>query len=159
MSGSLSSRIRLTDVLDVLRSGLAALVPVVERVAIPWTEGDAYDDWENIASMLYDQIVLNTVRNTVEVSANLEFPKYDLIYPSYERIAYFDVAMADNTLGPFIGFEAIDRNFTMAKYAVRGAQGVMETTTTQRAAFAECMIRLVLPNTVDSYLEELTLRE
>jgi len=32
------SRIPLNEVFDVLRSGLATLVPVVERIGIPWRE-------------------------------------------------------------------------------------------------------------------------
>lgn len=159
MNDSCTTTLRLTELLDVLRSGLAALVPVVERASIPWTEGDAYDDWEAIASTLYEQIVVNTIRNAEEVADDLKLPKYDLVYPSYGSTAYIEVLGDGEVLGPFVGFEAIDPQFTKVKYAVSDAEGAVDTNMTRSFAFSGCAIRLRLPDAIGGHLEEVTIRE
>ena len=148
MSGSLSRNVQLKDLLDTLRCGLSALVPVVERAGIPWTEGDAYDDWEAIASVLYEQIVLNTVRNTGDVASNLTFPKYDLVYPSYESMTFFEVFSQHSAeaLGPFVGFEATGPYFYNVKYAISGSNLSYDTTSIPTANFADCGVRLRVPS-------------
>ncbi len=161
MNASHPSSIPLHEVFDVLRSGLAALVPVVERVGIPWREGTAYDDWDSIASTLYDQIVVNTIRNTAKIKGYIEFPEYDLIYPSYGGLAYFEIISVQRgeKLGNFVGFEGIDPNFSRVKYAVQNLDGTVDSTTTRSVNFSECAVRLRLPNTEGEYLETVTMSE
>jgi hypothetical protein len=151
----------VTELLDVLRSGLAALVPVVERLAIPWADGDAYDDWDNIASTLYDQLVVNTSQNAIEVDETVTFAKYDMVYPAYQGLAHFEVVskQTNEMLGVFVGFAGIDRNFTSAKYVVRGAKDVVDTTTTRSVTFSECTMRLRLPGAENKHVEVLTMGE
>ena len=158
MTSSSSTKMVLKEILDILRCGLSALVPIIERAGIPWREGDAYDDWESIASTLYEQIVVNTVRAATEVNVDLSFPKYDLVYPSYERMAYFEVysLKSRGTHGPFVGFEASESSFQNVKY-VPIEDRAESTTTTVTAHFADCGIRLRTPNGIASGLEAVTL--
>ena len=159
MIGSPPHKIPITELMDVLRSGLAALVPVVERIGIPWTEGDAYDDWDAIASTLYEQLVVNTARSSVEVSSSLEFPRYDLIYPSYNALACFRVILTSTSefCGCFVGFEASGREFCKVKHTIQSADGTVDTTTTGSVSFSECNIHLRLPGIVGKDLEVLTM--
>jgi len=161
MNGSLRGTIQVTQLLDVLRSGLAALVPVVERLAIPWTDGDAYDDWDQIASTLYEQLVVNTCRSAIEVGDMVDFARYDMIHPSYEPLAHFVVAsqLTSDVLGVFVGFAGIDREFTRVKYAVCGSDGAIDTTTTRNVRFSECRIWLRLPGSKSRQVEVLTVAE
>ncbi len=159
MIDSPRGKIQLTELMDVFRSGLAALVPVVERVGIPWTEGDAYDDWDAIASTLYEQIVVNTARNAAELNSTHEFPKYDLIYPSYNGLACFEVVLASTNefLGVFVGFEAIGRDFAKVKYVAQSADGTIDTITTLGIYFSESKIRLRIPGNLHDHVEVLTM--
>lgn len=161
MMGSPLAKIQVTELMDVLRSGLAALVPVVERIGIPWTEGDGYDDWDAIASTLYDQLVVNTIRNASGIDATIDVARYDIIYPSYRELAHLEVVSPQTAevLGVFVGFEAIERDFTRVKYAVYTAIGTVDTTTTRSVAFSECMIRVRIPSANGTVLEELTMAE
>lgn len=159
MNLPLAGKIQITELLDVLRSGLAALVPVVERLSIPWTDGDAYDDWDTIASTLYDQLVVNTAKNAMEVAQAISFAEYDMVYSSYQGLAHFEVISKETceTLGVFVGFAGIDRDFMRAKYVVRGVDGVVDTTTMRSVEFSECTIRLRLQCAADEYVEVLTM--
>lgn len=161
MIEQLPGKIHVTELLDVLRSGLAALVPVVERLAIPWVDGDAYDDWDNIAATLYDQLVVNTSQNAIEVDETFNFAKYDMVYPGYKGLAHFEVLskQTNEMLGVFVGFAGIDRDFMRAKYVVRGANDVVDTTTTRSVTFSECIIRLRLPDAENKHVEVLTMAE
>ncbi len=161
MSGSTPRRIQITELMDVLRSGLAVLIPVVERIGIPWNEDNAYDDWDTIASTLYEQLVVNTARNSVEVTSGLEFPKYDLIYPSYDGLAHFRVILesTNECLGYFVGFEATTRDFRNVKHTIQSDKRIIDTTSTRSVSFSECNIHLCLPGNPDKLLEVLTLTD
>ncbi len=157
----IGSHFELKALFDVFRQALCAMVPVVEQVEIPWMEGDAYDDWDEIASTLYEQLVLNTVRSSSDVPDDLSLPKYDLIQPSYDDKAHFEVVLRseNKTLGPFVGFLATDRHFRNVKYAVRDSGGTVDTTTTGERSFEVCSIRLRLPQNDNRNLERLTASE
>ena len=159
MNNSFSNKVQLKELLDILRCGLAALVPIVERAGIPWMEGDAYDDWDAIAATLYEQLVVNIVHDSVEVVGDLAFPEYDTLYPSYESMAYFEVFALETTetLGPFVGFESSEPNFNNVKYAIIDDGVSFSTTTTHKVNFLKCGIRLRLPSETGNGLSELTL--
>ena len=57
MNDLATTKIQLNELFDSLRCALVMLVPIMERVGIPWTEENSYDDWEAITSTLYEQIV------------------------------------------------------------------------------------------------------
>ena len=72
----------LTELLGIFRQALSVLVPIVEQAKISWREGEAYDDWDGIASSLFENIVVNSLEFAQEISFDLRMPKYDLLYPS-----------------------------------------------------------------------------
>jgi hypothetical protein len=55
----------MTELLAIFRSGLLALLPVMEAARIPWKEPNAYDPWEDIAQTLYSSIIGSCVENSV----------------------------------------------------------------------------------------------
>lgn len=59
MSGSWSTTI--TELLGTLRQALTVLVPVAEKIRMPWRDGEAYDDWDAIAECLYDNLVVHSI--------------------------------------------------------------------------------------------------
>src|SRR4051794_1808978 len=78
-------RAPVTDVVLIFRDALRALVPHVMRAKIEWREGAAYDDWDEIAQVLYDKIV---VASTVwalpdDERSIIEFSLYNTTYASY----------------------------------------------------------------------------
>ena len=52
----------VTSVLLNFRDSLRVLLPMVERVDIPWRRGDAYDEWDAITSVLFNKLVQEVLR-------------------------------------------------------------------------------------------------
>ena len=73
------------ELLLLFRDALRALVPHMERARIAWRDGAAYDDWDAIAQVLYDKIVVASVRWSLPDGEfeRCEFPDYNTSYPSY----------------------------------------------------------------------------
>ena len=68
----------------VFRDALRALVPHLERVRIEWRDGAAYDDWDEIAQTLYQQIVVASLLWAMpEEDRDDSIPRYDVSYKSY----------------------------------------------------------------------------
>jgi hypothetical protein len=81
--------ISVTDIMENFRAALVALLPMVERLGIPWRRGDAYDEWDNIASCLFEQLVESVVTWTLRSEDNL--PAYDMMLPSYNEYNLIEV--------------------------------------------------------------------
>jgi len=47
----------VTALLENLRDALSALAPIAARAHISWREGEAYDDWDDLATRVYEILV------------------------------------------------------------------------------------------------------
>jgi len=67
------------------RMALQAIVPFVEQVGIKWKRPDAYDEWDAIASTLFEEIVVKAVMWSLPEDEQKEFqlPRCDLLLSSY----------------------------------------------------------------------------
>lgn len=89
----------MTDVLLTLREALIALVPTMERARIPWREAEAYDDWDAIATVLYERLVVGTLAAGLsgdDQERGLSLPPYDLLVPSYQPYSWIQVRVPGN---------------------------------------------------------------
>lgn len=138
----------LEEVFDIFRSALAALVPVMERACIPWSETDSYDDWDAIASTLFQNIVINHVLEGLDDPDSFSFPEYDVVYPRYEGLAYFRVLSrhSGELLGPFVGLEASDPEFDRVKYTTTDDGVTYDTNRLASMPLSNCRIQLILPS-------------
>lgn len=75
------------------RSALLAIVPVFDRVGIAWKRPTAYDEWDTIASTLFQTLVVDvfgwSLRGTTE--EDLRMPRYDLLLSSYAGLCVLEV--------------------------------------------------------------------
>lgn len=135
----------VTELLGVLRQALAAVVPAVEAVRIPWREGEAYDDWDNIAACLYDKIVVRPLEYSSEVVKGTILPKYDMIYPSYGDafILVEGGGIPAGTLAAFVGFAAISPNFDGVKWVKVSPSGEVSDQKIGYLPYADCHFFLV----------------
>jgi hypothetical protein len=67
----------------------------MDVVKIGWRDNEAYDDWDDIASTLYKNIVERSIRYAVGVSANTKLPPYDTQISSYADCSYVSVEHED----------------------------------------------------------------
>lgn len=84
---------RVTSVLLNFRAALAALVPVVERVGMAWKRPEAYDEWDAIAMTLFDKLVVEVLRSSLDegVQEGFQLPPYDLSLSTYARVSTLEV--------------------------------------------------------------------
>lgn len=80
----------VTDLVLILQGAFRAIVPSLERARIPWREGEAYDDWDAIAEVLFEQVVLRSVRSALPQGdvKSLRFPRYGMLYPDYSEFSF-----------------------------------------------------------------------
>lgn len=83
--------VSVSDLIAIFREALLALVPQMEKARIPWREGEAYDDWDDIATSLYTSIVARSVQNSLQARPGVDLPPYDLLEESYADSAYIEV--------------------------------------------------------------------
>jgi hypothetical protein len=87
MSNTLKTSVN--ELLAILRGALLSIIPWIEKAKIKWKEGEAYDDWDNIAESLYKNIVCSSL--TGEVASNYSIAKYNFQYEDYSSIDFIEV--------------------------------------------------------------------
>jgi hypothetical protein len=121
------------------RQALSALAPIVEQARISWREGEAYDDWDAIASVLYENILVRSLRFAREISFDPNVPDYDISYPSYRELDFLIVEGRDiptGTTAAFVGFAGTSQNFAIIKWLEVDADGSVSNKEIKLAEFS-----------------------
>jgi hypothetical protein len=84
---------KVTSVLLNFRVALLTLVPIVERVGIPWKRPEAYDEWDSIVSVLFENLVVKILRWSLPENdqRGMQLPAYDLLLPTYADLSTLEV--------------------------------------------------------------------
>jgi len=102
-------------IVRLFRSSLVALVPTMEQARIPWRGSEAYDDWDEIAGILYKNIVARSLQWAIGADTALEdlLPPYNIIVSSYSKRNIMQVLAPDFAESPaaFIGFSTAAEPF------------------------------------------------
>ena len=136
----------LSALLEIFRQSLSALAPIVEQAKISWREAEAYDDWDSIASNLFENIVLNSLRFSQEVAFEPKIPEYDIILPSYKGFDIISVEGDDipaNTRAAFIGLAGTSPNFSTVKWLEVDSNGETPNQEVRMAKFGQSRFFLV----------------
>jgi hypothetical protein len=64
------------DLLKNFQGALQALVPMAEKIDVPWKNDEAYDEWEDIEACLFHSFVIYPITFDLNVRSFLPFPKY-----------------------------------------------------------------------------------
>jgi hypothetical protein len=94
------------------------------------------------------------------VPEDIKLPSYDLIYPSYKGMAYFEVFSLENRrdFGIFVGVGASKRSFEFVKYVIwHEKAGNEREATTLTTPFENCGFRLSSFGNDEASLEAVTL--
>ena len=116
MSDSEAWRVTANVLLSNLRDALSALVPVAERARISWREDDAYDDWDDLASRIYDVLVGRPI--AADMSGGLEalhLAPYDIRLSSYIEHSAIVARASDHSVLVFNRLLAGDGEFSAAE--------------------------------------------
>lgn len=135
----------ITDLILNFRAGLLALLPSVERVGIPWRRPDAYDEWDNLATAVYQALVVGPLRcsfSETEQQCSV-LPDFDMLLPSYTGKCVIEVlpATSDGTMRVFHAFGTETLPFDMVEWRPVGPSGVpqsdiLQTSPVEGARFA-----------------------
>lgn len=81
------------SVIGNFRDALLGVLPAVQAADIPWRRPDAYDDWDNIATALYDALVIESLRWEFPEGFLDEFkiPAYDMLLEDYGSYSWIEV--------------------------------------------------------------------
>ncbi len=110
--------------MNTFQGCLRSLVPWLEKMHIPWKDGLAYDDFENIAEALYNNIVCATLEG--EVATDYNIARYDLQYSDYTGIDHLRIIGEPdqhNCHSIFLGFTTDQLPFDTVKVAVADNDG------------------------------------
>jgi hypothetical protein len=96
------------ELLQIFKGALTSTVPWLEKAMIEWKGKQAYDDWDNIAEALYNNIVCSSLMG--EVMSEYPIAKYGMIYDDYKDLDFIAVQphgkYSNETLA-FICFDSI----------------------------------------------------
>lgn len=117
----------VTAVLLNFRTALLALIPTVEKVGIAWKRPDAYDEWDAIASTLFEKLVVEVFRWALQEHSQEDFqlPSYDFLLPSYAGLATLEVAHPSLQHGRWVfhAFGTADEPFDVVEVRLLAEDG------------------------------------
>ncbi len=99
----------VNELIYIFRGALTDIIPWINKAKIKWKEGESYDDWDNISSALYENIICTSLYS--EVLDSYPMAKYLYGYDDYvdlDHIRVKDGKQPDKDLA-FISFQT---NFT-----------------------------------------------
>jgi hypothetical protein len=90
--------VTVTELIKNFQAALVGLVPVAERLGIPWRRPDAYDEWDSLATAAYTCLVVTPCRWSLPATEQKGFrlPPYDLLLESYAGYNLIEVG-SDST--------------------------------------------------------------
>ena len=114
------------ELMTIFQGALKAILPSVERVRIPWKQGEAYDDWDEIAEVLFRSIMERSLGYALglELVEERILPPYDSIYQSYSNIGRIEVDnCAENDRCVFVRLSTSSEPFDTIDYLIVGDDG------------------------------------
>lgn len=95
----------VSELIEIFRGSLLAIIPWVEKAKIKWRE-DQYDDWDNITQALFRNIVCSSIQG--DISSRYSIANYDFIYEDYSNWDYIRVKSENysNKVLVFISFQS-----------------------------------------------------
>lgn len=95
----------INELINNFRRALLGIIPSVDAVGIPWAQNEAYDEWDSLASNLYEVLILKPLQWTFSPNDldSFALPPYDLLLRSYSGLSVIEVAKdnPDSTISIF----------------------------------------------------------
>jgi hypothetical protein len=101
-----------------------ALVPIADKVNMPWKEPESYDEWDAICVALYNSIVIRSVESATEHQMLFPIPQHD------KRVSFYNGQsfISSMNLGPdhaFICLETQNSPFDTCLFAQLDESGLV----------------------------------
>jgi hypothetical protein len=97
----------IDELLANFQGAILSLLPWMKGSRIPCREGEAYDQWDNIATAIFEAIVQENLEFATNVHKNdLALARYDSQYESYEGLNF--IILDEEIYEDFYVFESFD---------------------------------------------------
>jgi len=106
----------INELISIYWNALNSILPWLEKAKIPWKEGESYDDYDAIASALYENIVIKSVN--AQEKYNGDFSKYNFHYKEYSLKDYIGVEISSKIKMAFVSFQSIHGQNDKVKVAL-----------------------------------------
>ena len=138
----------ITDIIMNFRSGLRGLIPFFEEMGIPWKRPDAYDEWDNTASAIYQALVIEPLRSRLAESGQNDFdlPEYDLLLPDYSGKSIIELLPknSENLMRVFHSFGTDSAPLDIVEYRIIGGTGLPHVDTLESTPLSDVKFGLRL---------------
>lgn len=135
----------------IFRDALAAIAPILERAHIHSDDLRAYDDWDEIAQALFDNIVVRSIQWSAEVGADIDLGRYATLGQKRSRLSELVVRERSGRETTFHSFASRQRPFDTVKVLEVGG------TTTSEIALDDAEFALRIPGR-DGLVEAVTVQ-
>ncbi len=97
--------ISVSEHIAAFRDALVRLVPIADRLKIPWRDREAYDEWDAIGDALFRALVWGSIKYDLAEEGDQTFPlaPYDCMIDSYSELSFIEVLQLSAT-PPFLVF-------------------------------------------------------
>jgi len=121
-------KISVTELMNIFRGAMLSIIPWLEKAKIPWKDGQAYDDWDNILDALYKNIVCSSLIGEVSVASEYAIARYNFHYDNYSKVDFILIKSEeyDNVELAFVAFASELSPFDGIKVAVIKDNSVVE---------------------------------
>jgi hypothetical protein len=97
----------VTELLVIFRTALLTLIPILERANIPWREPYSYDEWDEIADVLFRNIVVRSIQYSMnQEKKHFEIPRYDYVYDDYSGKCFIAVLPQEHSSNSHLLFHS-----------------------------------------------------
>lgn len=138
----------ITDLIKNFRVGMLGVLPSVQVAGIPWRRPDAYDEWDSIASALYNSLVVAVCRWSLpdEEQGPFRLPPYDLLLENYSEYSLIEVNVgskqSEGVLRVFHALGTTDQPFDTVEWRAVSPSGAPLSERLQTSALADVGLAL-----------------
>lgn len=83
----------VNELMTIFKDALLALIPIMEKAHINFKEGQQYDDYDAITEVLYEQVVINSIRWSFTDLLEIEMPSYGFEFDFEKHTAFIEVCL------------------------------------------------------------------
>jgi hypothetical protein len=105
-----------TNLMGHFREALLALVPIADKIHMPWREPESYDDWDAITSALFSSIVIRSIESATGDQHFFPIVQYDKRVTSYNDKSFVSSVYLGQNYA-FVCFETRNQPFDMCLFA------------------------------------------
>lgn len=155
----------VTELVCNFRVALLGVLPAVENVKISWRDAELSDDWDNIASALFEALVIEPIRWSVagDNPDELRMAAYDLLVPSYAGLGFLALPLAASSpnLAAFVALRTRMESFDTVEYRLisPGGSPVSQGTQTTALKDSEFVVQVLASNQASIVVQSISITD